>query len=48
MNNKLKMQKYSDLSSSDEDDDNEDNERERILKEKLKFYREKYGNPLAS
>ena len=44
----LQMQKYSDLTSSDEDDDDgedeKDKERERILQEKLKFYREKYGN----
>ena len=32
------------LSSSDEDEDDErDNEKEKILKERLQFYREKYG-----
>lgn len=45
VDNSMKMKKYDDLSSSDDDDDNEDTERERILQEKLKFYREKYGNP---
>ena len=42
-----KMQRYSDLSSSEDDEDDakdeRDKERERILQEKLKFYREKYG-----
>ena len=39
-----KPPRYSDLSSSDDDDDDErDNEKERMLKERLQFYREKYG-----